>query len=79
MPGHLHPIVNIAVFMMGALALVVPSGYSIGAGVLLLLSATLLFRHSSITLSQGDKAIIAVLVIYGLAVGGLSALDFVWL
>ncbi|MFG6668606.1 O-antigen ligase family protein [Halomonas sp. HNIBRBA4712] len=67
-------VINTAVFTMGALALVVPSGYSLGAGVLLLTSATLLFEPAS-RLDAADRKIIAVLLLYGLGVGLLSTLD----
>ncbi|WP_447529248.1 O-antigen ligase family protein [Vreelandella sp. TE19] len=67
--------VTVTVFLMGVLTLVSPSGYSLGPGVLLLLSASLLFNGSRIELSHRDNAVIAALLAYGLVVGGMSALE----
>ncbi|UXZ55075.1 O-antigen ligase family protein [Halomonas sp. 7T] len=62
-----------AVFLLGALALVVPSGYSIGAALLVLASAV--WGRSVFPLSAQDRWIIVALVTYGVVVGGLSMLD----
>ncbi|WP_447955892.1 O-antigen ligase family protein [Vreelandella sp. EE7] len=71
----LQMVINVTVFMMGALSLIVPSGYSIGAVVLLLTSFVLLFERFPCTLTGRDKAVITVLILYALIVGALSALD----
>lgn len=57
---------SIAVFLFGALTLVVPSGYSIGAGLLLIASFSLLVLRPKLNLGTEDKQIMAVLAIYGL-------------
>ncbi|WP_252107303.1 MULTISPECIES: O-antigen ligase family protein [unclassified Halomonas] len=67
--------VSVAVFMMGAIALIAPSGYSIGAGLLLLASPVLLLQPLSITLTRQDKWIIAVLFAYCAVVGGLGGME----
>lgn len=53
-----------AVFLFGALALIVPSGYSIGAVMLLLGSAVLLIRRPALHLTRQDNLIIGAMVIY---------------
>lgn len=63
-----------SVFLMGALVLIVPSGYSIGAVLLLLASAALVGR-SSYSLSAQDRWIILALVTYGVVVGVLAVID----
>lgn len=70
-----HGFTSISVFLMGALALVVPSGYSIGAVLLVLASAAVLVR-SSYSLLFKDLWIITVLVTYGAVVGGLSVIEY---
>ncbi len=68
----LSHVTSLAVFLMGALALVVPSGYSVGPVLLLLASTALLFKRfkfSSFVLLPQDRWIIVALVAYGL-VGG---------
>ncbi|MGO2009437.1 O-antigen ligase family protein [Vreelandella alkaliphila] len=60
---------------MGALALIVPSGYSIGPLLLLLVSISLLFLQSPYSLTSKDRWIILTLVVYGVVVGGLSIID----
>ncbi|MCS3904391.1 O-antigen ligase [Methylohalomonas lacus] len=72
-----------AVFLLGALALVVPSGYSIGAVLLLLGSLIWLWRRPGYELERSDWCIIAVLVAYaaqgmidaGLRGDGLGDMD----
>ena len=74
----LSHVTSLAVFLMGALALVVPSGYSIGPVLLLLASAALLFKRfkcSSFVLLPQDRWIIVALVAYGLVVGVMSAVE----
>lgn len=65
---------SLAVFLLGAIALVVPSGYSAGAALLLLGSMALLFKRKAPGLSQHDWAIIAVLLIYF----AVCAAEVVW-
>ncbi|GHA87941.1 O-antigen ligase family protein [Modicisalibacter luteus] len=55
---------SVAIFLLGAVALVVPSGYSLGSGLLLLGSFSLLFRRPSLALRKEDWLIIAVLLAY---------------
>lgn len=57
-----------AVFLLAALSLVAPSGYSLGALMLVLASPMLLARRSSLTLGRQDLAIIGVMLAYA-AVG----------
>lgn len=71
----LRGVTGIAVFLMGALALIVPSGYSIGPLLLLLVSISLLFLQSPYSLTSKDRWIILTLVVYGVVVGGLSIID----
>ncbi len=63
------------VFLMSALALVVPSGYSIGPVMLLLASGLLLVKRLPCKLKPQDLWIIAALGIYGVVVGALSLLE----
>lgn len=63
-----------AVFLMGALTLIAPSGYSLGAALLLLASA-LLVPRTAYALSLHDRLIIVALLGYGAVVAGLSAID----
>ncbi|MED5459022.1 MAG: ligase, partial [Pseudomonadota bacterium] len=80
----LSHVTSLAVFLMGALALVVPSGYSVGPVLLLLASTALLFKRfkcfkcfkcSSFVLLPQDRWIIVALVAYGLVVGVMSAVE----
>ncbi|MCE8014249.1 O-antigen ligase family protein [Halomonas daqingensis] len=57
---------SLAVFLLGAIALVVPSGYSIGAVLLLLGSAWLLVSRPALALNRQDAWVIAALVLYTL-------------
>ena len=57
---------RVAVWLLGALALVAPSGYSIGATLLLLGSPVLLFTRPALGLTRRDWLVIAVLAGYGL-------------
>ncbi len=59
---------SMAVWLLGALALVVPTGYSIGAALLLLGSAVLLVTRPALGLTHRDWLIIAVLAGYGLLI-----------
>ncbi|WP_234283480.1 MULTISPECIES: O-antigen ligase family protein [unclassified Halomonas] len=61
-----------AVFLLGAIALVVPSGYSAGAALLLLGSGWLLVARPSLGLTRQDWLVIAALVGYA-AVGMVEA------
>ena len=53
-----------AVFLLGSLALIVPSGYSLGALMLFMAGAALIFRGRLPLLSKQDKWIIAALIAY---------------
>ncbi len=57
-----------AAFLLMAIALVVPSGYSLGAVMLLLGSVVLLGKRGELTLRRADLAIMAVLTAYALVV-----------
>lgn len=63
---------SLAVFLLGAIALVVPSGYSLGALMLLLGSCTLLIQRSALGVVKQDWWIMAVLLSFG-AIGMLEA------
>lgn len=68
----LHLYTSLAVLLLGAIALVVPSGYSLGAVMLLLGSAVLLVKRPPIGLQRHDWLVIAALVAYA-AIGVLEA------
>lgn len=55
---------SVSVFLFSALALSVSSGYSLGALVLLLASASLLWRRPFPALNKADRHIIAILILY---------------
>lgn len=55
---------SLAVFLLSAIALIVPSGYSLGAVMLLLGSVVLLFKQPKIGLKRQDWLVIAALVAY---------------
>ncbi|MFB9847342.1 O-antigen ligase family protein [Oceanisphaera arctica] len=57
---------SLAVFLMGAIALVVPSGYTYGAALLLLGSFSLLYSRPALCLQKEDKQIMTVLALYSL-------------
>ncbi|MGR2736835.1 O-antigen ligase family protein [Billgrantia sp. Q4P2] len=61
-----------AVFLLGALALIVPSGYSMGALMLLLGSVVLLVKRPVLGLERSDWLVIAALLAYA-TVGVLEA------
>jgi O-antigen ligase len=67
--------VSLSVFLMGSVALVLPSGYSVGPLLLLFASACLLFSKSNIKLTSQDVWIIVILAAYALVVGGMSLID----
>lgn len=60
MPG----LTTICVFLFAALALAVSSGYSLGALVLLLASASLLWKRPQLGLQRQDRLLIATLLLY---------------
>lgn len=64
---------GIAIFLLGALALSLPSGYSVGALLLILASPMLLIRPRTLRLTREDQAILLVLGLY-FVVMALSAL-----
>ncbi|MCE9662532.1 O-antigen ligase family protein [Halomonas sp. M5N1S17] len=55
---------SLAVFLLGAIALVVSSGYSLGAVMLLLGSVILLVKRPGLNLDRSDWLVIAALVAY---------------
>lgn len=55
---------SLAVFLLSAIALIVPSGYSLGAVMLLLGSVVLLIKQPSLGLQRQDWLVIAALVAY---------------
>ena len=57
---------SLAVFLMAAIALIVPSGYTYGAAFLLLGSFSLLWQPPALWLQKEDKQIMAVLALYSL-------------
>lgn len=57
---------SVAVFLLGAIALVVSSGYSVGAALLLLGGLYVLLTRNKPILTKQDKLVLAALVIYGL-------------
>lgn len=57
---------SVAVFLLGAIALVVSSGYSVGAALLLLGGLYVLFSRNKPTFTKQDWFVLAALVIYGL-------------
>lgn len=65
---------SVAVFLLGAIALVVSSGYSVGAALLLLGSFCLLWRRPRPALESHDWLIITALALYGL----LGIVDAGW-
>ncbi|SJN12171.1 O-antigen ligase [Halomonas citrativorans] len=71
----LNQVTSGIVFLMGALALIVPSGYSIGPVMLLLLSGLLLVKPLPYKLAPRDLWVIAALSSYGLVVGMFSLLE----
>ncbi|WP_434986182.1 O-antigen ligase family protein [Vreelandella zhaodongensis] len=68
-----HWLTSVAVFMLGAIALVVPSGYSLGAAALFLAGVGLLVGRRLPHLTTQDRWVIAALVSYSL-VGMAEAL-----
>jgi O-antigen ligase len=66
---------HIAVFLMGAIALVVPTGYSLGPALLLLASPVLLVLRPGLDLNRQDKAIIAILLAYFVVAAARALVD----
>lgn len=67
--------VNVSVLLMGSLALIVPTGYSIGPLFLLLGSVGLFFVNEKFEMHREDFWIVGVLTAYALTVGMMSFLD----
>ncbi|MEA2120067.1 O-antigen ligase family protein [Halovibrio sp. HP20-50] len=63
---------SLAVFLLSAIALIVPSGYSLGAVMLLLGSVVLLVKQPTLDLKRQDWLVMAALVAYA-AIGILEA------
>lgn len=59
-----HWLTSVAIFLLGALALVVPSGYSLGAVVLFFSGVSLLIMRRLPQLTTQDRWVIAALVVY---------------
>ncbi|MBP5980609.1 MAG: O-antigen ligase family protein [Halomonas sp.] len=59
-------ITDVAVFLLAAIALIVPSGYSLGAVILMLAGTGMLMRWRLPQLAREDWLIIAVLCVYAL-------------
>ncbi|MGM0925019.1 MAG: O-antigen ligase family protein [Pseudomonadota bacterium] len=57
---------SLAAFLLGALPLVVPSGYSIGSAMLLLGSVVLLWRRPMLGLERADAVVMAALTVSAL-------------
>ncbi|MFB9867346.1 O-antigen ligase family protein [Vreelandella sulfidaeris] len=55
---------SLAVFLLGAIALIVPSGYSVGAVMLLLGSIALLYKRPALGLNRRDWLVIAAMLAY---------------
>ena len=55
---------SLSVFLFGAIALIVPSGYSLGAVMLLLGSVVLLVKRPALGLERRDGAVITAMVAY---------------
>ncbi|HDZ49551.1 MAG TPA: O-antigen ligase family protein [Halomonas sp.] len=66
---------SLSVFLMGSIALVVPTGYSVGPLLLLFASTCLLFRKETVKLTTQDILIIIILATYALVVGGMSYIE----
>ena len=64
---------NLAVFLLPALALIVPSGYSLGALILLVAGSSLIVSRSLPALSRQDSLIVLVLLTFA-AVGIVEAI-----
>ncbi len=70
--GVMRAYTSLAVFLLGAIALIVPSGYSLGAVMLLLGSVVLLFKQPAVGLRRQDYLVMAALAAYA-SVGMLAA------
>ena len=57
---------SVAVLLLGAIALIVPSGYSVGAGLLLLGAFALPFIRTNVRFDRQDWWVIGVLAFYAL-------------
>ncbi|MGM0785903.1 MAG: O-antigen ligase family protein [Pseudomonadota bacterium] len=62
--GWVQQYVNVAVLLLGALCLTAPTGYSIGAALLLLGSVVLLFQRPTLALSQRDWLVIGAMAFF---------------
>lgn len=67
--------ITVSIFLMGSVALVIPTGYSVGPMLLLLASICLVFLKPSFQLSRQDYWVIGALSTYALVVGGMSVLE----
>lgn len=59
---------SLAAFLFGALSLIIPTGYSLGAVLLLLGGVALLFLRPPLHLERKDYAVIAVMLAYSIVV-----------
>lgn len=67
--------VSLSVFLMGSIALIVPTGYSAGPLLLLFASTCLLFTKSTVRLTSHDILIIVILATYAFVVGGMTYIE----
>ncbi|WDZ95090.1 O-antigen ligase family protein [Herbaspirillum sp. WKF16] len=65
---------SFAVFLYSAISLIVPSGFSVGSGLLVLGSVVLLERRRRAPLSREDRALIAVFLFYFAVSVGMNLL-----
>ncbi|WP_445005965.1 O-antigen ligase family protein [Halomonas mongoliensis] len=73
-PSLLQHYTSLAIILFGAIALLFPSGYSLGPALLLLASPVLLVTRPRLGLERRDWAIMGVLMLYG----GLWILEVWW-
>lgn len=62
---------SLAVFLLGALSLVAPSGYSVGAMMLVLAAPCLIVPRGKLSVNRADLAVIGVMLVY-------SAVGVIW-
>lgn len=67
--------VSLSVFLMGSIALVIPTGYSVGPLLLFFGSLALLYKRPTEKLTKKDMYLICVLSAYALVVSGLALQD----
>jgi O-antigen ligase len=65
---------SVAVFLYSAISLIVPSGFSVGSGLLVLGSIVLLRKRGVLSLDREDRHLMAVFFIYFLVSTGMNVL-----